>query len=59
MSEQYPLGGMLEPYDIFREKELLDRLEDSFELEDEEDLDNLEEDSEDEEDLEKLIDDEI
>lgn len=27
-SEQYPLGGMLEPYDIEREKEILFQLED-------------------------------
>lgn len=27
ISEEYPLGGMIEPYDIWREKELLQKQE--------------------------------
>ena len=48
-SEQYPLGGMLEPYDIQREKDLLNS-------EDEELFDTFEEDEEEEETEEEIED---
>ena len=33
MSEDYPLGGEIEPYDIIKEQEYLDHLEEELERE--------------------------
>lgn len=50
ISESYPLGGMIEPYDIWREQRMLDTLEQKFELDDEEELEKFLLDSSDTED---------
>ena len=50
ITEDYPLGGNLETYDIWREKQMMDSFKENMDEEDEEDLDEIEEESDDDDD---------